>query len=57
MHPIVKAIFDGEKDQNKDVPNLKWKLISKYFEADLQFGVVEADISIDAEDFIEQNIR
>lgn len=47
------------------MPNLKWKLISKYFEADLQFGVVDAyhpllnnlESPFDAEDFIEQKIR
>lgn len=39
LHPVVKAIFSKEKPENVD--GLNWKLISKYFEADLQFKVFE----------------
>ena len=39
MHPIVRAIFQKEKAENID--GNTWKLISKYFEADLQFQVFD----------------
>ena len=38
-HPVVRAIFQKEKPENID--GLTWKLISKYFEADLQFCVFD----------------
>jgi len=41
-HSIISAIFDGETEDNvlaNDAANkeYKWRLKSKYFEADLQF--------------------
>jgi hypothetical protein len=38
-HPVVRAIFQKERPEN--IEGLKWKLISKYFEADLQFLVFD----------------
>jgi hypothetical protein len=53
-HPVAKAIFQKEKPENVD--GLQWKLISKYFEADLQFQVFEG-VNKDIEAFNQNKVE
>lgn len=66
-HPLIKAIFANEVEKNvicndEEAAEFKWRMVTKYFEADLQFSVLHVDSdellssSFSASDFVNDQI-